>query len=333
VILSYGDIVFDELPAGDLRADVDEMRMAARRAATLTNQLLLFSRRRPPTPQSVDLGDLVSDMENMLRCLAREDVEIAIDRGSAPIPRVRADRGGLEQVVMNLVVNARDAMPNGGRITIRVSTPSIGGRAHVRLEVIDTGIGFDEATKERLFEPFFTTKELGLGTGLGLSTVHAIVQQSGGTIETSSVVGAGSTFRVDFPACEAASAAKPTAASARLGGNETILLVEDEDQVRSVARGILTRRGYRVLEARSGPDALAISASHPDPIHLVVSDVVMPGMSGDELARRIAAQRAEVKVLLMSGYPDREGTGGLPFVDKPFTSDILAVKIREALEG
>ncbi|MGA7122029.1 MAG: PAS domain S-box protein [Polyangiaceae bacterium] len=351
VVLSYADILLTELEPGDpSRADVEQILKASDRAAALTGQLLMFSRQQVIEPKVLDLNDVVSDLEKMLRRLVGEDVELA-SRLSPSIGKVRVDRGSFEQALMNLVVNARDAMPDGGTLTIETSgvvldeayaREHFGAKPgpHVLLAVTDTGTGMDQATQARAFEPFFTTKERGKGTGLGLSTVFGIVQQSGGRIGLESTPGKGSCFRVYLPVVDGeVHDRRPSVTATTPSGSETILLVEDDEQLRAVVRGILERRGYRVLAAPDGRDALALSQKHPGPIDLLLTDVVMPHVSGPELARRIAPARPAMKVLCMSGYADdavvRRGEldPGFAFLPKPITPTTLTTKVREVLDG
>jgi two-component system, cell cycle sensor histidine kinase and response regulator CckA len=350
-INGYSDLTLRRLsPEDPLRRNVEEVRKAGERAAALTRQLLAFSRKQVLQPVALDLNALVSDMEKMLRRLIGEDVELrtalAPDLGS-----IKADPGQVEQVVMNLCVNARDAMPRGGHLTVETKEVVLGEDSgsrlvavtpgpHVMLSVCDTGTGMDEETLERIFEPFFTTKEAGKGTGLGLSTVYGIVKQSGGYIEVESEVGRGTIFRVYFPragegAREYRRGAEPEEV---LRGGETVLLTEDEETVRRLAREVLEIYGYRVLEAANGGAAFLICERHEGPIHLLVTDVVMPEMSGRELADRLARLRPDMKVLYMSGYTDgaivSQGVleEGADFIHKPFAPDALARKVREVLD-
>jgi CheY-like chemotaxis protein len=294
---------------------------------------------------------LVTGVERMLRRVIGEDIEL---RSILPhdLGAVRADAGQLEQVIMNLAVNARDAMPRGGKFTIEAANveldaayaqthvPITPGR-YVMLAVSDTGIGMDAETKARLFEPFFTTKELGKGTGLGLSTVYGIVKQSGGFIWVYSEPGHGTTFKIYLPRVEAAvEAPAPTPEpTTSFGGSETVLLVEDQADVRRLTRKVLAARGYTVLVAAHGVEALRVAEQHSGPIHLMVADVVMPGMSGREVGELLLRARPEVKVLYVSGYANdsivHHGVlePGLAFLEKPFTPDALARKVREVLEG
>ncbi|HET7423666.1 MAG TPA: PAS domain S-box protein [Gemmatimonadales bacterium] len=351
-ILSYCDLLLDEVRSGDpIRSDIEQIRQAGQRAAGLTRQLLAFSRRQVLQPKVLSLNTVLTDLDGMVRRLAGADVVVdtEIDVG---LWYVLADPGQLEQVVINLVVNARDAMPDGGRITIstanRVYLPDTPDRpagvrpgAYVALGLSDTGVGMDPELQSRIFEPFFTTKEPGKGTGLGLSTVYGIVQQSGGHVAVRSAPGRGATFTVLLPrhvGVEAAPASRPD--RRRLpGGTETLLLVEDEAAVRSSARRLLERNGYTVLEARHGGDALRIADESERPIDLVLTDLVMPEMGGRELVERLRAHRPALKVVFMSGYTEKAIAvdGVMPphtgFVEKPFTVEQLMRRVREILDG
>jgi two-component system, cell cycle sensor histidine kinase and response regulator CckA len=343
-------IMMDLAPHDPHREDLEEIRKASERAAALTRQILAFSRRHVVEPMTIDLNQTIKDLERLVQRLIGEDVAvvIALDPELAP---VRADPRQLEQVVLNLVVNARDAMPQGGRLTLETAmdlvsesdsraSPDLPPGRYALLTVSDTGTGMDPAIVPNIFDPFFTTKEPGRGTGLGLATVYGIVKQAGGHVEVETAPGAGATFRLYFPAAtaESAVAAAPSAAGPGPRGSETVLLVEDEESVRVFASKALEKQGYRVLQARHGRDALLRLAEHNGPVHLVITDIVMPEMGGGELARRIAGERPEVPVLFMSGYTDDEvaqrGLGAEQgFLQKPFTSDGLARKVREALGG
>jgi PAS domain S-box-containing protein len=351
-ILGYANLMLDELPPQDpLRNDLEEIRSAGDRAASLTRQLLAFSRRQMLQPQVVDINALVTGMQKLLRRLVTEHVEVVA--ALAPdLMSVRVDPSSIEQVLVNLAVNARDAMPQGGRLTIETANVDLDAayaKMHVPLEparyvmiaVGDTGHGMDEATRTRIFEPFFTTKEQGKGIGLGLATVYGIVKQNGGYIWVYSEVGHGSVFKVYLPPADSAPAAhgvtRDDAAGRKKLGWETVLLVEDEDAVRVLAREVLRRNGYVVLEARHGIDALRIAERHPDDIHLIITDLVMPHMAGSELAKRLSAARPGMKVLYMSGYTDhevmdRDLTPGAAFMQKPFTPEVLANKVRHVLD-
>ncbi|MDB4957069.1 MAG: multi-sensor hybrid histidine kinase [Myxococcales bacterium] len=351
VILSCGDFLLEDLkPMDPARSDVEEICKAGRRAASLTRQLLMFSRQQVLEPKVLDLAEVAANMESMLRRVLGEDVELVLRKPAQP-GRVRVDPGSIEQVIMNLVVNARDAMPTGGRLLIETKNVTIDETftlqhpgatmgPHVVLSVTDTGSGMDRATQTRIFEPFFTTKEVGKGTGLGLSTVFGIVQQSNGTIRVHSDVGKGTTFTVYLPQVDAPTdTGRSPLPRAAFRGKETILLVEDEEQVRAVARGILKRHGYRVVEMRSAAEAMLYYETHPDPIDMLLTDVVMPQMSGPELARRLTTIRPTLRVLCMSGYTDdsivRHGVlrAEIAFLQKPFTTETLTQKVREVLDA
>ena len=351
VILSYTTVLSKGLDQQDPVAEgLMQIRKASERAADLTRQLLAFSRQQVLAPRVVDLNLVIDGMSGMLRRVIGEDVELEIAQGPA-LGRTRADPGQLEQVIMNLVVNARDAMPSGGRLTLKTENIELDeayAREHVGvaagpyvvLSVVDSGIGMDKATLARAFEPFFTTKKLGKGTGLGLSTVFGIVKQSGGHIAVESEQARGSTFRIYFARTdEALSNTTPPESAARArGGSETVLLVEDEEQVRIIARDILRGHGYRVLDARSPSEALALSAAYRDTIDLLVTDVIMPEMNGRMLSERLRVQRPELEVLFISGYTDKaldpEGVlaPGSAFLQKPITPDSLASAVRRLLD-
>jgi PAS domain S-box-containing protein len=351
-ITGYVDLLLEDLGTTDpRRQDAQEVRKAADRAAALTRQLLAFSRQQVMQPRVLDLNGLVTELEKMLQRVLGEDVGLAT-RLDPALGAVKADAGQLEQVVMNLAVNARDAMPQGGRLTIETTNaeldaeyarehfPATPGR-YVMLAVSDTGVGMTPDVHAHLFEPFFTTKEKGKGTGLGLATVYGIVKQSGGFIWVYSEPGQGATFKIYLPRVEqlahAPVAATPAPAPVR-GGTETVLVAEDEAPVRAVAREVLERLGYRVLEAPSAEAALDVVQRHSGVIHLLLTDVVMPGMSGRDLARRLAALRPETRVIYMSGYTadaiTRHGMlePGLVYVQKPFTADTIARTVRDVLD-
>jgi two-component system, cell cycle sensor histidine kinase and response regulator CckA len=349
VILSHSELILEDLkPADPLRADIDEIHKAATRAAGLTRQLLMFSRQQVVQPKVLDLQLVLASMDKMLQRILGEDVALVLVAPSAS-GRVKVDPSHIEQVILNLVVNARDAMPKGGTLTLETANvvldenyavdhlPAKAG-PHVMLAVTDTGTGMDRETQRRIFEPFFTTKETGKGTGLGLSTVFGIVQQSGGNIWVYSEPGKGTTFKVYLPRVDAAlDVTRSQGVPASMRGSETILLVEDEEQVRAITISILRRQGYLVLPAQNAGEALLLCEDHPDPIDLLLTDVVMPRVSGPDLAKRLAKVRPEMKVLFMSGYTDdsvvRHGVleAGVAFLQKPITPASLARKIREVL--
>jgi PAS domain S-box-containing protein len=338
-------------PESPLRRDVELVEETAHRASALTRQLLAFSRKQMVQPRIVDLNEVVRGMETMLGRLIGEDINLAT-RLDSTAGCVRADPAQLEQMIVNLAVNARDAMPLGGRLTLETryvqldegfARQHVGLRPgpHVRLTVRDTGVGMDGLIKAHLFEPFFTTKGPGKGTGLGLATVYGIVTQSGGAIRVESEPGQGATFTIELPRVDAPAdlTGAPAAQGAAPHGSETVLLVEDEAEVRGLARDILRQQGYTVLESADGDDALRIGREHAGPIHLLVTDVVMPQMGGRELADRLRAGRRETKVLYVSGYTDdailHQGVSqtGTAFLPKPFTAAALAHKVRQVLDG
>jgi PAS domain S-box-containing protein len=345
----YSDVARSKVDGGDpaLANALDEIKLASDRAAALTRQLLAFSRKQILQPQIVDLNEIVSGMDAMLRRLIGEDIDVVTEL-SPDAGRVRADPGQLEQVILNLVVNARDAMPAGGRLTIEtaglaVDGPEIGRESplqpgsYAMLAVSDTGEGMDAETRKRIFDPFFTTKEPGKGTGLGLATVYGIVNQSGGSIFVYSEPGHGTTFKVYLPQTDAVGELGPPEVDGHRG-SETVLLVEDEDIVRRLVAQMLETQGYRVLAAGDPDHAVDLSAAHEGPIDLLITDVVMPNMSGRELAVRLHVDRPEMKILYISGYTDRAIVHhgvlaqGTVFLQKPFTGDDLARKVRAVLD-
>jgi PAS domain S-box-containing protein len=349
VISGYAEVVLAELgPHHLLRDKALAIQQASDRATTLTRQLLAFSRKQLLELKVVDVNAIVSDMERLLRPLIGEDVEFLTSLTNEAA-HTRADAGQLEQVLMNLVVNAKDAMSGGGTLTIQTEKMVVddGHRRgatfirpgdYVMLSVSDTGMGMDKETQSRIFEPFFTTKEKGKGTGLGLSTVYGIVKQSGGYVMVQSEEGRGTTFHIYLPRVEGVAERHPVpVAHTALGGTETVLLVEDEESVRQLVRETLAAKGYRVVEADNGESGVAVAAKHQGKIDLVITDVVMPGMGGRELVKQLAQTRPETKVLYLSGYTEdaivSEGTieSGAAFLQKPFTLQNLARKVREVL--
>ncbi len=354
VITSYCELLLEDIPADDpRRTDVEEVLRAAGSAARLTRQLLAFSRQQILQPQAIDLNVALVEIEKMLRRLIPADIALSTSLEN-DLGTVIADRGQLEQVIVNLVVNARDAMPSGGRLTIQTSNVDLddayisrhpygtpGAGRYVLLTVSDTGHGMDEATQARIFEPFFTTKEKGRGTGLGLSTVYGIITQSGGYVWLYSEVGRGTTFKIYLPRVERVTGTRLGAPEPRKvrGGRETVLLVEDDTAVRTIAHRILERHGYRVLQAQHGLDALRVSEELAGDIDLVVTDLVMPEMGGQELVRRLQEMRPRLKVLMMSGYTSdqtfrqRVLDEGIPFLEKPFTPSSLLATVRAVLDA
>jgi CheY-like chemotaxis protein len=330
---------------------INQIHQAGERAAALTKQLLAFSRKQILTPQVVDLNDVVAKIEKLLKRLIGADVELACFLDPT-LGRTKVDPNQIEQVLLNLVVNSRDAMPAGGKLTIEtyneeldeeyasVHHDVVPGR-YVAIAVSDTGVGMDAATQARIFEPFFTTKEPGRGTGLGLATSFGIVKQSQGHIWVYSEPGGGAAFKVYLPRVDESPAPAPVAAKsdATPMGNETILLVEDDDAVRQYAARVLERQGYEVLAAGNGDEALVICDEHAGPIHLLATDMVMPKMGGLQLVERLASARPEIKVVFMSGYTDNAVVHhgvlqiDIPFLHKPFTPKLLLGKVREVLDG
>ncbi len=350
-MLGSAELLLLDLPDGPAREEVAEIRAVAERAADLVRQLLAFSRRQVMEPRVLDLNVLVANLRKMLRRLIGEDIELQFIAGPA-LGSVRADPGQIEQVLLNLSVNARDAMPNGGRLTIETANVELDdpyARTHagvtpgryVMLAVSDTGTGMDEHTKAHLFEPFFTTKGPGAGTGLGLSTVYGIVKQSGGDIWVYSEPARGTTLKIYLPRvaapAEPAEAKHPATPPRR--GTETVLVVEDEPVVRVLARKVLRQGGYTVIEAANGVEALEIAGQHAGDIDLLLTDVVMPDMSGRELMRKLSPRLPRLKVLYMSGYADEAIVHhgvldpGTAFIQKPFMPEGLARKVRQVLDG
>jgi len=350
VILGYSELLLERLGLNySERNDIEEIQKAGIRAALLTRQLLAFSRKQVIQPKVLDLNAVVAGAEKLLRRLIGENIELLVVLNPT-LDRVKADSGQLEQIIMNLAVNSRDAMPDGGKLIIETSSIEIDEHyaaqhasllpgPHVMLAVTDTGCGMDTETKAHIFEPFFTTKEFGKGTGLGLATVYGIVKQSGGSIWVYSEPGFGTTFKIYLPCVDPIlEIASPSDRVEKVDkGSQTILIVEDDAALLQVTRRSLEEVGYAILAARSAAEAIHISESHPGPIHLMVTDVIMPGMSGDKLASYLSSLRPQMKVLYVSGYTDNtivhQGVlePGLAFLQKPFSPKILARKVGELL--
>jgi two-component system cell cycle sensor histidine kinase/response regulator CckA len=349
VIVGYSSLALEQLRPGDpLHKEMEEVLRAGQRAADLTRQLLAFSRRQVLQPQVLDVGNVVRSMQNMLTRLLGEDVELSVFVDPS-LGNVHADPSQVEQIIMNLAVNARDAMPRGGKLTIEVVNAQLGADyaaehrdvmpgPYIMLAVTDTGVGMNAATRERIFEPFFTTKEHGKGTGLGLSTVFGIVKQSQGHLWVYTELGHGTSFRVYLPRTDRQTeVSAPVLAGPVLHGFETILLVEDDEQVRVMSRTILRRHGYNVLDAQNGGEAFLICERHAGKIHLLITDVVMPRMSGRELAERLSPIKPDMRVLYVSGYTEgaiiHHGVldAGIAFLQKPIMPDALLRKVREVL--
>ncbi len=353
VIRGYSELILSRFTPGDpSQREMEEVKKAADRATGLTGQLLAFSRRQFVATKVVDLNAVVMNMDGMLQRLLGEDIiELCADL-EQQLGSIKADPGQIEQVIMNLAVNARDAMPTGGRLTIETRNVMIGKGPrretmmlqegpYVLLALKDTGQGMSEETQSHLFDPFFSTKEKGKGTGLGLSTVYGIVKQNGGTIGVESKLGRGTTCKIFFPRVDqtAQGSQVPDGAAGLAHGRETILLVEDDPAVRGLVHEALRLNGFNVLVARHGIEALLTGAKHMGPIHLLLTDVVMPQMSGPEVVEKLTVMRPEIKVLYMSGYPDHPvfSQGGVKrgaaFFQKPFTPNALTQKVREVLDG
>ena len=351
VITGYSDLLLSgrDLPESQ-RTALHEIRRSAERGGALTHQLLAFSRRQPLEARSVHLNELLMQIEKMLRRLIGEDIDL-ITIPAASRDTVEADPGRLEQVIMNLVVNARDAMPNGGKLTLETGTARLDQNfsaqqlgvqpgQYVTISITDTGVGMDSETQSHLFEPFFTTKNPGRGTGLGLATAYGIIRQSGGAIAFLSEVGRGTTARIYLPLVrEKAVAVEETTAPESLTGAETILLVEDEARVRKLIADVLSSRGYKVIEATRGEEAIRICKAQKRKIDLAVVDVVMPEMSGPELVKEVSPLHPHLRVLYISGYTDEAmvhhgiAESGAAFLQKPFMPDVLARKVREVLDS
>jgi nitrogen-specific signal transduction histidine kinase/ActR/RegA family two-component response regulator len=349
-ISGFSELLLEELPAGEgPHEEVQQIRAAASRATALTRQLLAFSRKQIMRPRTVDVASLVRDMERLLARATTEEIAIRMHIADHT-PPVLADPVQLEQVLLNLTVNAAEAMPDGGVLTIEVSDVALGeSYAHrhhgvlpghyVCLVVSDSGVGMDRVTRERIFEPFFTTKSG--GTGLGLSTVYGIVRQSGGHIWVYSETGVGSTFKIYLPVATGEAPVEPEGApeAEAIGGSETILVVEDEALVRDVTRAMLSRRGYRVLVAKDGENALSVAANHMGVIDLLLTDVIMPRANGRRVAEQLRMMRPELRVVYMSGYTEdaivHHGVleAGIVLLEKPFTEQALARTVREVLDA
>jgi len=351
IITGYSQLILNNLSSHDPnRHSVEQIMKAGERAAALTKQLLAFSRRQVLQPRVLDLNKLVTSLSTMLQRLIGEDIDLRLVL-PPNLGRVNADPGQVEQVLMNLVVNARDAMPKGGVLTVETANASLDSNyakvhisvrsgPYVMIAVSDNGAGMDEATKARLFEPFFTTKGAGKGTGLGLSTVFGIVKQSGGSVAVYSEPGRGTSVKVYLPRIDQPLSLEAQVARRKVGrGTETVLLVEDDEMVRTLVRETLERDGYRILDAPGPLEARRISDQHKEPIQLLITDVVMPKVSGRELAQQLVERRPSMKVLYMSGYTDNAVVNSgilkkeVAFIQKPFTPMALAEKVREVLEG
>ena len=349
VILGYAEVIGLGMPAGDPNHEaIEQVVKGAERAAAMTRQLLTFSRAQSVTPRVVHVGAALQELHALLRPLIPEDIDVTMHLDEE-LGAVRMDPGQFEQAMTNLVVNASDAMPDGGRLRIEAintridpdddSAALVADGDYVEVRVWDSGHGMDEVTRGRIFEPFFTTKPTGKGTGLGLSMVYGFVTQLGGLIDVTTTPGAGTLFRLLLPrTLDVPALAAVHASASPATGTETILLVEDEEAVRRVARLVLTSRGYRVLEARDGVHALAVLKEHGGEVDLLLTDLVMPRMNGQQLAERVAAEHPAVRVLLMSGYPDRVVPAGVAtdprfeFLSKPFQPSTLARRVRECLD-
>ncbi|HEY3914483.1 MAG TPA: ATP-binding protein, partial [Verrucomicrobiae bacterium] len=350
-ILGYSNLLDRRLPPGDPNHEiVDQIQKSLAHASSLTRQLLAFSRKQVIKAKPLALNKVVGEMHDLLQRVLGETIRLETDLAE-PVPWIRADSGQMEQVILNLAINARDAMAQGG--TLRIATANVtftetkafsSGQlppgAYAVLRISDTGCGMSEEVQAHLFEPFFTTKESGKGTGLGLSNVYGVVKQSGGDISVTTAVGVGTTFHIYLPRFDARDdEEESTHLELSLGGgSETVLLVEDEELVRMMLVEVLRTAGYSVLDARHGEDALSLANTFADPIHLLVTDITMPGFSGSELARRLAEQRPAMRVLFISGYTDQEATQWakkdqpVHFLQKPFHPDAFLTKARQILD-
>ncbi|HTN77467.1 MAG TPA: PAS domain S-box protein [Pirellulaceae bacterium] len=342
IISGYTEVLLEGLNSGDPRWEIlEEIRQAAERSAALTNQLLAFSRQQALTPQLFCVSTLIDGMEKILRRVLGEHIRLTMELAH-DLASVKADPRQLEQALLNLAINARDAMPEGGELRVlarNIQRDDAGNQRFVRLTIMDTGHGMSPEIADRVFEPFFTTKQIGQGTGLGLAVVHGFAQQCGGQISVRSEVGIGTTFYIDLPASEQSPVAKVSSEPAEIPlGAETILLVEDDDNVRMFSQRALEQCGYHVLTARSPADALTLSRSHPSKIDLLVTDVVMPQMNGRRLSELLRQERSQLDVLFMSGYTDdtimRQGirSDGIHYLSKPFSLGALAHKVRQVLD-
>jgi signal transduction histidine kinase len=347
VVLGYSEILLHHEPQNSaIRAHIEEIRRAAWRSAGLTRQLLAFGRKQPVDPEVFDLNTLVSGMQQMLQLIVGEKIKLSLQLDAAPA-LMTGNVGQIEQVLVNLVLNARDAMPRGGRLGITTASVILEGstdaEAHVMLAVSDTGTGMDAETRSQLFVPFFTTKGPGKGTGLGLTVVKQTVDQCGGRIDVVSRRGEGSTFTLYFPESRLKKHQQPHTSFGSIPisqGTETVLLAEDDEGVRSMIRTFLVRHGYDVLEARNGREVVEISESHEGPIHLLLSDIVMPDYDGPDLAEQVALRHPGVRTLFISGYAEPAlverglwSNGHTKFLQKPFTTEALADKIRDTLDA
>jgi len=352
VIIGYSELVLDGFPPDDPRChQLQQVKKAGLRATSLTRQLLAFSRKQIFQPRILDINALVTDFSKMLRRMVGEDIEL-VSILKPGIGQIKADPGQIEQVIMNLVVNSRDAMPTGGKLIIETanadlddeaycpSHPAVQPGRYVMVAVSDTGVGMDAKTQARIFEPFFTTKEQGKGTGLGLATVYGVVKQSDGYIWVYSELGKGTTFKIYLPRIDQAAqtVAMDRSKAELLRGSETILLVEDADPLRALTCALLEKNGYTVLAAENGTEAIELAERKDQPIHLLFTDVVMPGMSGRELANYLTARRPDMRVIYMSGYTNdaiaHHGVldPGIFFIEKPFSQEALMRKLREVLD-